>query len=96
MDREAAVEFGKLIEAMMGADPVETFGPIEEQLAGGVDNIRGIVFTHLHSDHTQGVTALCNTMTEPARIFQTLEQAKEHNLHTQAGQRLVVQLPVGA
>lgn len=89
MDNEAAVEFGKLIETMMGADPVETFGPLEEQLEGGVDDIGGIVFTHLHSDHTQGVTALCNAMTVPARIFQTVDQAKEHNLHTKAGQTLV-------
>lgn len=91
MNREAAVEFGKLVESMMGADPVETFGPLEEQLEGEVDNIDGIVFTHLHIDHTQGVTAVCSAMTEPARIFQTRDQAKEHNLHTKAGQALVAQ-----
>lgn len=89
MDHEAAVDFGKLFESALGADPVETFGSIEEQLGRRVDDIRGLVFTHLHSDHTQGVTALCNAMTEPARIFQTWDQAKEHNLHTQAGQTLI-------
>ena len=68
---------------------METFGPMEEQLEDSVDDISGIVFTHLHSDHTQGVTGLCNAMTDPARVFQTLNQAKEHNLHTQAGQVLV-------
>lgn len=89
MDREAAVEFGKPIESALGADPTETFGPVEEQLEDSVDDISGIVFTHLHIDHTQGITGLCSGMAEPARVFQTSDQANEHNLHTEAGQALI-------
>ncbi|MEP0203203.1 MAG: MBL fold metallo-hydrolase [Halioglobus sp.] len=89
MDREAAFEFGELIESLMDADPVKAFGPIEEQLGDGVDKIDGIIFTHLHIDHSQGITSLCKAMTEPASIYQTVDQAREHNLHTEAGQSLV-------
>ncbi|MEP4485308.1 MAG: MBL fold metallo-hydrolase [Halioglobus sp.] len=89
MDRAAAIEFGELIESLMGADPVKAFGPIEEQLEGGIDEIDGIIFTHLHIDHSQGITALCNAMSEPASIYQTVDQGREHNLHTEAGYLLV-------
>lgn len=89
MDRQAAQAFGKQLELLMNAEPISTIGPIEEQLQDNVNNIEGIVLTHLHIDHTQGLTALCNAMTKPATIFQTVHQAREHNLHTKEGQQTI-------
>jgi glyoxylase-like metal-dependent hydrolase (beta-lactamase superfamily II) len=89
MDRESAVAFGKPMESVLGAPPTETFGPIEEQLGDAIDDIKGIIFTHMHSDHTQGVTAVCSSMEEPATIFQTRHQAEEQNHLTIGGRRLI-------
>ena len=89
MDRQSAIEFGSLMELLFGAEPTRTFGPIEEQLGDAVNSIEGIGFTHLHIDHTQGISALCGAMAEPATIFQTSDQATEQNLHTEEGQALI-------
>ena len=89
MDRQSAIEFGSLMEFLFGAEPTQTFGPIEEQLGEAINNIEGIGFTHLHIDHTQGISAICNAMQDPATIFQTTDQANEQNLHTEDGQALV-------
>ena len=89
MDRNAAIEFGLLLESLFGADPTETFGPVHEQLGDAVNRIQGIGFTHLHIDHTQGITALCDAMNQPATVYQTRAQATEHNLHTREGHTLV-------
>ena len=89
MNREQVREFGRVLELVLGADPAEPYGPIEEQMGADVAGIRGIGFTHLHSDHTGGVTALCETLDGDARIFQTVHQASLHNSLTEAGQALI-------
>lgn len=90
MDRAAAEEFGSTIELLMGAGKTQTFGPVEEQLGDAVDSVRGIGFTHLHIDHTHGITALCEAQAAPAAsIFQAPAQAELHNLHTTEGHELV-------
>ncbi len=89
MDRESAVAFGKPMESVLGAPPTETYGPIEEQRGDAINDIKGIIFTHLHSDHTQGVTAICAAMAVPATIFQTRQQAEDQNYLTGDGQRSI-------
>jgi glyoxylase-like metal-dependent hydrolase (beta-lactamase superfamily II) len=71
MPPERAVAFGKPIELLLGAKPTETFGAIEVQIGNQVQAIGGIAFTHLHSDHTDGINGICRAQTAPAIIFQT-------------------------
>lgn len=89
MDRATALAFGKPIERLLGGETSITFGPIEEQMDVWVDQISGIAFTHLHSDHTAGITAICAASSTPTIIFQTTDQAENHNSLTVAGQKLI-------
>lgn len=89
MDREAAVAFGAPLELLMGAGAVQSFGAVDAQMGDAVQAVRGIGFTHLHVDHTSGVTAICQAQGEPATIFQTPYQSSLQNLHTEAGQQRV-------
>ncbi len=90
MSAKDAQEFGSRLE-IFGAGPTETFGAIEEQLGDSVTNIKGMAFTHLHSDHTIGLTAICEATNGETIIYQTEKQSSQQNLHTAAGQELVNQ-----
>jgi len=88
MNDAEAIAFGSPFE-LLGAEPTQTFGAVESQLGAAVNSIRGIGLTHLHSDHTAGISRICTAIEPPATIYQTLQQKSLHNLHTQAGQVLV-------
>lgn len=88
MGEAEAVAFGRPFE-LLGAEPTRTFGAVEQQLGPAVKSIRGIGFTHLHSDHTAGISRICKAIESPATVYQTQYQKGLHNLHTQAGQVLV-------
>lgn len=88
MNAAEATAFGRPLERL-GAGPTETFGALEMQLDSALDNIAGIGFTHLHTDHVASIARLCAAMTAPATIFQSAQQAGSHNLHTRAGQALI-------
>jgi glyoxylase-like metal-dependent hydrolase (beta-lactamase superfamily II) len=88
MNEAEAIAFGSPFE-LLGAAPTQTFGAVEKQLGSTVKNIHGIGFTHLHSDHTAGVSRICDAMDTPATVYQTRDQKSLHNLHTRAGQVLV-------
>jgi glyoxylase-like metal-dependent hydrolase (beta-lactamase superfamily II) len=88
MSASEAIAFGRPFE-LLGAGPTQTFGAVEKQLASTIDSIRGIGLTHLHSDHTAGITRICAAMESPATIYQSQHQKRLQNLHTQAGQVMV-------
>jgi len=89
MNDTAAMAFGKTMEIVLGASASETFGPIEQQMGDDINSISGIAFTHLHSDHTLGITDICSTQKQSATIFQTRDQAENHNSFTDSGQELI-------
>jgi glyoxylase-like metal-dependent hydrolase (beta-lactamase superfamily II) len=91
MDRDTAVAHGEPMETVNDAEPMTTFGPIEEQLGHSVNDIKGIVFTHLHRDHADGVAGICAAMNFPSPIIQTVAQSKQHNYLTDGGQQLINQ-----
>lgn len=70
---------------MLDAQPTETFGAIDTQMGAAIDSIRGISFTHLHSDHTDGLPPLCAAQAVPATVFQTALQRNLLNYTTQPG-----------
>lgn len=90
MDAAAALEFGELLETMSGGGAVEPGGTVPELIGAAVSRVRGLGFTHLHIDHTQGVEALCEAGPAPgARIHQGAAQASLTDPNTKEGAAIV-------
>lgn len=89
MDSETALEFGKTLEFALGAEQAVSHGTVAELLGGGVDKVKGIGFTHLHLDHTQGIIPLCNASHERIRAYQTTWQTELHNFNTEDGAHII-------
>ena len=88
MDHDSAVAFGRPLEWLSGADPIEPLGSTAEQLGpAGLARVRGIAFTHEHTDHTSGVADLCRLRAKPLQLFQNPLQVEESNFTTRPGQR---------
>ncbi len=85
MNREQARAFGELIERLLGSEPIEPHGSPGEQLGAASERVRGLGFTHLHSDHTGGIASLCGTGGRAIRVFQTPWQAELENYTTRPG-----------
>ncbi len=85
MARAGAIEFGKLLERLLGADPIEPLGSVAAQLGGRVSKLRGIAFTHLHADHTEGLVSLCGALGRGLPVLQTPWQAERLNYSTTPG-----------
>jgi glyoxylase-like metal-dependent hydrolase (beta-lactamase superfamily II) len=51
-----------------------------------VQSIGAIAFTHLHSDHTDGVTGICAAQVAPATVYQTDLQRHLQNFGTKPGE----------
>jgi glyoxylase-like metal-dependent hydrolase (beta-lactamase superfamily II) len=86
MEREAARDFGAPLE-LVGADPLEAHGGVAEQLGDELAAGRlGVVFTHLHTDHTQGIGQICEARRgAEIELFQTPAQATRRNFTTRPG-----------
>lgn len=89
MDQKEAIEFGKILESMGGAEQAMFHGNVAEMLDEGIQSITGMAFTHLHSDHTQGISAFCEKSTARVDAYQTDWQQKYHNFHTEDGAKLI-------
>jgi glyoxylase-like metal-dependent hydrolase (beta-lactamase superfamily II) len=91
MEPEAAVEFGKPIEWLTGADPVQPHGSVGEQMGMQSQTVAGAGFTHLHTDHTGGLRSLCALRDGELAIFQVPLQADEQNHTTDPGRALLLE-----
>jgi glyoxylase-like metal-dependent hydrolase (beta-lactamase superfamily II) len=92
MRRHAAVEFGRPLERLAGARPIVPHESIADALGDAVASIRGIVFTHLHTDHVDGVLSLCAGDPAPQiTAFMTEAQATRPNYTTGPGLALLEQ-----
>ncbi len=80
-----AVAFGRPIEWLLDAEPTQTFGSLADQLGEGVNKVAGVAFTHLHSDHTDGLPQICARQQTPATVFQTPLQYEQRNYTTDMG-----------
>jgi glyoxylase-like metal-dependent hydrolase (beta-lactamase superfamily II) len=92
MRREAAEAFGSTIETMGGAQPIQAHGSVAERLGTARKRVAAAVFTHLHPDHVDGMTALCATP-EPIRVFMTPAQAGRPNYTTRPGLQILHDSP---
>lgn len=82
MSPEAVPGFGAPIERFMGGDPIQALAPAAEQLGAAASRVAGVGFTHLHVDHTSGVSLLCTGRADALPIFQTSFQADHDNYTT--------------
>lgn len=85
MDRAAALAFGAPLTRLAGAERIQPLGSVAEQLGPAASRVRGIGFTHLHTDHTAGLAALCAVVEARIPVFQTPEQHRGGNYTTRAG-----------
>jgi len=85
MTSEQAVQFGKPVEWVAGAGPTEAHGSAAEQLGAAAPRVRGVVFTHTHTDHVGGMAALCAAAGHPVPAFMTRAQAERPNYTTRPG-----------
>lgn len=90
MEPAAAREFGELLGWMAGGGAVTARGAVPELVGRAVARVRGLGFTHLHIDHTQGIGALCAAGPAPgARVYQGRQQATLRDPNTREGGALV-------
>ena len=85
MNREQARAFGRPIEWLGGGAAIEPHGSTAEHLGAARSRVRGIVFTHLHSDHTGGILDLCAGRDAPLPVFMTAAAATRPNYTTRPG-----------
>ncbi len=85
MRPEVALQFGRPFEWLEGSDPAETFGAVGTQLGPASARVAGAAFTHLHHDHTDGLSTVCDAGGQGVRLFQTPDQATRQNFGTWPG-----------
>jgi glyoxylase-like metal-dependent hydrolase (beta-lactamase superfamily II) len=89
MEPQAAREFGATIE-IVGAAPAEALGSAAEQLPELASGRLGVVFTHLHVDHVQGIGALCALRGgAEIEVFETPAQQERRNYTTRPAAALL-------
>jgi glyoxylase-like metal-dependent hydrolase (beta-lactamase superfamily II) len=89
MDRDAALAFGRPIE-WLGAEPAEFLSGAASALGPAAERVAGVIFTHLHTDHVEGVLALCAARSGALLpVFQTTAQAELANYTTRPGRKLL-------
>lgn len=86
-----AIEFGRRSE-LAGSMPLEFHGLAADQL--DLDKVKGIGFTHLHSDHTKGISAFCQPNSD-FTLVQTREQYSWHNYLTSDSAAMINELGCG-
>jgi glyoxylase-like metal-dependent hydrolase (beta-lactamase superfamily II) len=86
-----AIEFGRRSE-LAGSMPLEFHGLAADQL--DLDKVKGIGLTHLHSDHTTGISAFCDAGADFA-LVQSMEQFSWHDYLTSDSATLINELTCG-
>lgn len=85
MTRDEATTFGKPIELLGGAAPIQPLVSVAERLGEARERVRGVIFTHLHTDHTGGIPSLCEGVRHRVRVFMTPAQAARPNYTSRPG-----------
>jgi len=84
MSRAAAVSFGKPVEWLGGADAIVPHASVGEALGDASAQVGAAIFTHLHTDHVEGITELCRRL-HKIRVPLNPAQAYRPNYTTQPG-----------
>ena len=89
MTRAGAIKFGGPMESLVGAPPIEPLTTVASALGEAASRVKGIVFTHLHIDHVDGLRDLCPRVSHPIKVFMTGPQLDTWTLFTAEGKSLV-------
>lgn len=89
LTRTGAVSFGGPLEQLMGAGPIEPLKATAAALGDATARIKGIVFTHLHIDHVDGLREICPRLATPVKVFMTAGQLDTWTLFTAEGKDVV-------
>jgi len=89
MTPEEAASFGKPLELLADAAPMQTLGSTAARLGADAARVRGVVFTHLHTDHVGGLAALCAAVGHELDVPMTEAQADRPNFTTRPGRKEV-------
>lgn len=84
MTEAGAIAFGKPIEWLGGAQPMVPHASVATALDDAAARVKGIVFTHLHTDHVGGITELCQRL-NAVPVALTQAQAERTNYTTRPG-----------
>lgn len=85
MTRDGALSFGKPLEALGMAAAIEPRQPTAAVLGDAARRVEGIVFSHLHIDHVDGIDLLCAAHGGTITVFMNEAQAERPNYTTRQG-----------
>ena len=89
MDEDGATHFYEKMAWQYKSDGIKVHGSVAQQLGAEASLVAGLGFTHLHEDHVQGVQRYCQSKLTKLPLFQTSQQALEHNYTTGFGAAFV-------
>ena len=89
MSRRRAAEFGAILTRFAGADPIEPGVSVGEALGEAASRVGGIVFTHLHVDHVEGLRELCDKAGHRIKVFMSALQYDQWTFTTAEGMTIV-------
>jgi glyoxylase-like metal-dependent hydrolase (beta-lactamase superfamily II) len=89
LTRTGAVDFGGPLEQLTGAGPIQPLKTTALALGEATDRVKGIVFTHLHIDHVDGLRDICARRADAVKVFMTAGQLDTWTLFTAEGKDLV-------
>ena len=84
MTEAGARAFGTPLEWVGGADPLVPHRSAAAALSAVAERVRGVVFTHLHTDHVEGIGELCSRV-NMLPVPMTAAQAEHINYTTRPG-----------
>jgi glyoxylase-like metal-dependent hydrolase (beta-lactamase superfamily II) len=93
MEADAARDFGRPMELLLGNAPTRAGRAVAAALDGARGRVQGLVFTHLHMDHTQGIAGLCPPGAPPLPVFHTPAQVERGNYTVTPGLRQLEAAP---
>lgn len=85
MDTKGAEAFFSKLSWQYAGNNIEPHGGLSEQMGDSIRSVSGLAFTHLHEDHVQGVSSICDGAGSPLMLYQTPKQSGEHNYTTLPG-----------
>lgn len=85
MSAEAAMAFGRPAELVLGSDPTVVGRSVDVALGSARGRLAGLVFTHLHTDHTQGIELLCSDGSPTLDVYMPPAQYERANYTTNMG-----------
>jgi glyoxylase-like metal-dependent hydrolase (beta-lactamase superfamily II) len=93
MDGPGARAFGAPLERLAGADPIAIGTDVAAALGKARERVAGIVFTHLHDDHVQGIESLCRASARPVEALVAAAQADYPNYLTRGSLEALKAIP---